>query len=87
MEFYTKDSNTIYLYTIFHIQTYFCTYIEFKIKRSLQYQKAHPLYKRKTRYDRVKFFLYHLFRDEQSGRLLFVNTISPLRPPPRRKIS
>ncbi|KXT46940.1 hypothetical protein HMPREF2532_02358 [Bacteroides ovatus] len=30
MEFYTKDSNTIYLYTIFHIQTYFCTYIELK---------------------------------------------------------
>ena len=25
MEFYATDSNTTYLYTIFHIQTYFCT--------------------------------------------------------------
>ncbi|WP_373133697.1 hypothetical protein, partial [Bacteroides ovatus] len=30
MEFYAKDSNTTCLYTIFHIQTYFCTYIELK---------------------------------------------------------
>ena len=71
MEFYAKDSNTTYLYTIFHIQTYFCTYIKLKYALHSIPQKAHPLYKRRHATNRVKFFLYHLFRDQQSGRLLF----------------
>ena len=43
-----------------------------KIKRSPQYQKKRILFiQRRHATNRVKFFLSHLFRDEQSGRLLF----------------
>ena len=87
MEFYAKDSNTTYLYTIFHIQTYFCTYIKLKYALHSIPQKAHPLYKRRHATIELSFSYIIYSGMNNPVDYYFVNTISPLRPPPRRKIS
>ena len=88
MEFYATDSNTTYLYTIFHIQTYFCTYIELKQNALHSIKKKRILFIKEDTLRIELSFSYIIYSGMNNPvDYYFVNTISPLRPPPRRKIS